>query len=122
MPGSSYTLLFEPFGATYRLRESLKQVMVDASSISRITPLNNWIKGALASQLESIRVFVNMLRQNWYRVKVYFKKVATKAFAECGYLNIQEIKRTDEGYRNIQNCIVMIYFRLGRLELKMRYE
>jgi transposase len=109
-------------GEAYRLRELLKQVMDDAIRSSRITPLNNWIKEALASQLEPIRDFANMLHQHWYGVIAYFKKVATNAFAERVNLKIQEIKRTAKGYRNIQNFIIMIYFHLGGLDLKTHYK
>jgi transposase len=63
-----------------------------------------------------------MLHQHWYRVKAYFKKVATKVVAECFILNIQEIKRTAKGYRNIQNFIIMIYLHLGGLDLKIHYK
>ena len=109
-------------GEAYRLRELLKQVMDDAISSSRITPLNNWIKAAWASGLEPIRDFVNMLHQHWYGIKAYFKQVASNAFAERVNLKIQEIKRTAKGYRNIRNFITMIYFHLGGLDLKTHYK
>jgi transposase len=109
-------------GEAYRLRELLKQVMDDAIRSSRLTPLNNWIKEALASQLEPIRDFVNMLHQHWYGIKAYFKNVASNAFAERVNLKIQDIKRTAKGYRNIHNFIIMIYFHLGGLDLKTHYK
>lgn len=109
-------------GEAYRLRELLKQVMDDAVSSSRITPLNNWIKEAWASGLTPVRAFVNMLKDHWYGIKTYFKQVASNAFAERVNLKIQEIKRTAKGYRNIQNFMTMIYFHLGGLDLKAHYK
>jgi transposase len=89
MPGSSFTMLFEPFGATYRLRELLKQVMEDdAIGSSRSTFLNDWINEALPSQFKTIIDYVSMLLQHRYGSIAHFKKVATNAFAECVNLKI----------------------------------
>ncbi|MCR9053771.1 MAG: transposase, partial [bacterium] len=40
-------------------------------------------------------------------------------FAEGVNLKIQEIKRIARGYRNPHNFILMIYFKLGGLDLKI---
>ena len=105
-------------GLAYRLKELLKKVLDDAYHDQKLTPLNQWMKLAWESGLEPIQKFVNMLKNHWYGVKSYFKKLATNAYAERINLKIQEIKRTAKGYRNIHNFIVMIYFHLGRLNFK----
>lgn len=105
-------------GKAYRLKELLKKIMDDAYYDQKITPLNKWIKSAWESGLEPIRKFVNMLRNHWYGVKTYFKRLATNAYAERVNLKIQEIKRVAKGYRNIHNFTIMIYFHLGGLDLK----
>lgn len=105
-------------GTAYRLKELLKKIMDDAYLDKKITPLNNWIKLAWKSGLKPIRNFINMLRDHWYGVKSYFKRLATNAYAERINLKIQEIKRVAKGYRNIDNFRIMIYFHLGGLKLE----
>jgi transposase len=73
------------------------------------------MKEAWASGIQPIRQFVNMLRNHWYGIKTYFKKLSTNAFAERVNLKIQEIKRIAKGYRNINNYKMMIYLHLGGL-------
>jgi transposase len=105
-------------GKAYRLKELLRQVMDDAHENNRLSPLNKWMKEAWDTELEPLQKFVNMLKDHWYGVKEYFRKVATNAYAERVNLKIQEIKRTAKGYRNIHNFMIMIYFHLGGLDLK----
>lgn len=105
-------------GEAYRLKELLKITMDNAYKERKVTPLNIWMKEAWKSELEPIRKFVNMLKTHWYGVKQYFYRLSTNAYAERINLTIQEIKRTAKGYRNIHNFIIMIYFHLGRLNLK----
>ena len=121
MPQAEIT--FDRFHIASKMNEAVDKIRRndDAIKSSRITPLNNWIKEAWASRLEPVMDFVRMLRQHWYGIKAYFKKVASNAFAERVNLKIQEIKRTAKGYRNIQNFITMIYFHLGGLNLKTHY-
>jgi len=104
-------------GKAYRLKELLKIILDNAYKDQRIGPLNEWIKEAWKSGLEPIRKFVNMLRNHWYGIKGYFKRLATNAYAERVNLKIQEIKRVAKGYSNIHNFILMIYFHLGGLKL-----
>lgn len=104
-------------GTAYRLKEMLKEVLDNAYSNYRVTPLNEWMKEAWRSKLEPIRKFVNMLKSHWYGVKSYFKRLATNAYAERLNLKIQDIKRAAKGYRNIHNFTIMIYFHLGGLDL-----
>lgn len=105
-------------GTAYRLKELLKKVLDDAYSNHKITPLNEWIKLAWKSELEPIRKFVNMLRDHWYGIKGYFKRLSTNAYAERVNLKIQEIKRIAKGYRNTHNFTIMIYFHLGGLDFQ----
>ena len=105
-------------GKAYRLKELLRLVMNEAYMYRKITPLNQWIKEAWASDLEPIKKFVNMLRKHWYGVKNYFYSLSTNAYAERIKLKIQEIKRNAKGYRNTFNFIIMIYFHLGGLNLQ----
>ena len=109
---------YPTIGEAYRLKELLKQVMDNAYQCQKITPLNEWIKEAWKSNIKPIRKFINMLRDHWYGVKEYFKRLATNAFAERVNLKIQEIKRIAKGYRNIDNFRIMIYFNLGGLNFK----
>ena len=92
--------------------------MNEAYEHRKITPLNQWIKEAWASDLAPIKKFVNMLRKHWYGVKNYFYSLSTNAYAERINLKIQEIKRNAKGYRNTFNFIIMIYFYLGGLNLQ----
>lgn len=105
-------------GKAYRLKELFKKVMDDAYYDQRITPLNQWIKIAWKSELKPIQKFIDMLRNHWYGVKAYFKRLATNAYAERINLKIQEIKRIAKGYRNIHNFTIMIYFHLGGLDFE----
>jgi len=105
-------------GKAYRLKELFKKVMDDAYLDKKITPLNQWINIAWEIDLKPIQKFINMLRDHWYGIKAYFKRLATNAFAERVNLKIQEIKRIAKGYRNTTNFTIMIYFHLGGLDLK----
>ena len=62
---------------------------------------------------------VNTLAEIANKYKIYFKRLANNAFAEGVNLKIQEIKRIARGYRNPHNFILMIYFKLGGLDLKI---
>lgn len=104
-------------GEAYRLKELLRHVLDDARHSKLLTPLNEWIKEAWASELPPLRNFVNMLHRHWYGIKNYFEKVADNGFAERVNLKIQEIKRVAKGYRNVDNFSIMIYFHLGGLKL-----
>lgn len=97
-------------GKAFRLKELLKLVLDNAYKDQKITPLNEWMKEAWASNLESIQDFVNMLRNHWYGIKSYFKRLSTNALAERVNLKIQEIKRMAKGYRNITNFFILFTF------------
>ena len=106
-------------GEAYRLKELLKKVLDQAYLDQKLGPLNQWMKMAWESGLEPIQKFVNMLKNHWYGIKTYFKKLATNALAERINLKIQEIKRAAKGYRNLNNFIIMIYFFLGGLKFRI---
>lgn len=106
---------FKTIGEAYRLKELFREVLNQAQDDPRLKWLNAWMKEAWASEIQPIRQFVNMLRDHWYGIKTYFKRLATNAFAERVNLKIQEIKRIAKGYRNINNYKMMIYLHLGGL-------
>ena len=106
---------YQTIGEAYRLKELFREVLDHAQEDSRLKWLNAWMNEAWASGIPLIRQFVNMLREHWYGIKTYFKKLATNAFAERVNLKIQEIKRIAKGYRNINNYKMMIYLHLGGL-------
>jgi transposase len=110
---------FPNLGQAYRLKELFREVFDAAQFIKRLKPLNEWIKMAWDSGIKPIQEFVNMLHDHWYGIKTYFKRLANNAFAEGVNLKIQEIKRIARGYRNPHNFILMIYFKLGGLDLKI---
>jgi transposase len=58
-----------------------------------------------------------MINKYWYGIETYFETLLSNAFAERVNLKIQEIKRIDKGFRNIDNFKYMIYFHLGKLNL-----
>jgi transposase len=106
---------YKTIGEAYRLKELFREVLNHAQEDPRLKWLNAWMKEAWASGIQPIRQFVNMLRNHWYGIKTYFKKLSTNAFAERVNLKIQEIKRIAKGYRNINNYKMMIYLHLGGL-------
>jgi transposase len=107
---------YTKIGEAYRLKELFREVLDQAQEDSRLRWLNAWMKEAWASGIPAICQFVNMLREHWYGIKTYFRKLATNAFAERVNLKIQEIKRIAKGYRNINNYKMMIYLHLGGLK------
>lgn len=109
------SVAYPEIGTAYRLKELLKKVLDNAYQDQRLKPLNEWIKEAWKSKLKPIRKFIKMLRNHWYGVKSYFKRLATNALAERINLKIQEIKRNAKGFRNPFNFSIMIYFHLGGL-------
>jgi transposase len=109
---------FKTIGEAYRLKELFREVLNHAQEDPRLKWLNAWMNEAWASGIQPIRQFVNMLRDHWYGIKTYFKKLATNAFAERVNLKIQEIKRIAKGYRNINNYKMMIYLHLGGLNFE----
>lgn len=108
---------FPRLGQAYGLKELFREVFDEAKILKRLKPLNLWIKKAWKTGIKQIQDFVNMLHAHWYGIKTYFKRLANNAFAEGVNLQIQEIKRIARGYRNKQNFILMIYFKLGGLNL-----
>lgn len=78
--------------------------------------LKEWMKIAATSKLVPIQQFLNTLRSHWSGITNYFKKQFTNAYAEQINSTIQLIKRVARGYRNIDNYITMIYFKLGGLK------
>ena len=82
---------------------------------SALEDLNEWMKIASKSKIVPIQNFLNTLRAHWSGIINYFTKQYTNAFAEQLNSTIQLIKRVARGYRNIDNYITMIYFKLGGL-------
>lgn len=109
---------FPNIGKAYRLKELFRSIFDEAVRDARITPLNTWIKEAWDSGLGPIQDFVKTLRNHWYGIKSYFKRLLTNSFAERVNLKIQEIKRIAKGYRNIHHFTLMIYFHLGGLKFQ----
>ena len=108
---------FPRLGQAYGLKELFREVFDKAKILKHLKPLNLWIKKAWKTDIKQIQDFVNMLHAHWYGIKTYFKRLANNASAEGVNLQIQEIKRIARGYRNKQNFILMIYFKLGGLNL-----
>lgn len=106
---------YKDIGEAYRLKELFREVFDHAQEDTRLKWLNAWMKEAWASGIQPICQFVNMLKDHWYGIKTYFKKLATNAFAERVNLKIQEIKRIAKGYRNMNNYKMMVYLHLGGL-------
>jgi transposase len=107
---------YENIGKAYKLKELFKEVFDYAQVDSRLYWLNQWLKEAWDSEIKEIQGFVNLIRNHWYGIKTYFKKIASNAFAERVNLKIQEIKRIAKGYRNLENYKIMIYLHLGGLK------
>jgi len=110
---------YPEIGTAYRLKELFKSILDDAYYDQRLTPINQWMKEAWSSGLEPIQRFVNTLKDHWYGIKAYFKKIVTNAYAERINLKVQEIKRIAKGFGNLNNYMLMIYFHLGGLDLKI---
>lgn len=110
---------YPTLGEVYRLKQLFKQVLNDANITSKHKPINDWIKQAWISKNLQVRDFVNTLHARWYGIKTYFKFRVTNAYPEIVNLKIQEIKRLAKGYRNPRNFILMIYFHLGELDLRL---
>lgn len=106
-------------GQAYRLKEQLKEVLNDAFYSSKINPLNRWMKIAWKSEIEPIQNLVNTIAKHWYGIETYFHYCISNGFSERINLKIQEIKRVAKGYANVNNFILMIYFHLGQLDLKL---
>jgi transposase len=87
--------------------------------LSLLSPIERWMKVAWNSGIEPIQNLVNTIAKHWYGIKTYFKYCISNGFSERVNLKIQEIKRTAKGYANINNFILMIYFHLGQLDLKL---
>jgi len=104
-------------GTAYRLKELFKSILDDAYHDQRLKPINQWMKEAWSSGLKPIQKFVNMLKDHWYGIKSYFKRLVTNGYAERINLKIQEIKRIAKGFGNSNNYMLMIYFHLGGLDL-----
>lgn len=104
-------------GKAYQLKEQFREVMNNAATDKRLKWLIRWMNEAWKSEIEEIRIFVNMLSDHWYGIKTYFKKMANNGFAERVNLTIQEIKRAAFGFRNVENFKIMIYMKLGGLNL-----
>ena len=106
---------FPKIGQAYRLKELFKQIFNNADMSSALEDLNEWMKIASKSKIVPIQNFLNTLRAHWSGIINYFTKQYTNAFAEQLNSTIQLIKRVARGYRNIDNYITMIYFKLGGL-------
>lgn len=110
---------YPTIGTVYRLKQQFKEVLDMAFYSSRLTALKTWMKLAWDTGIEGLQGFVNLLSRHWYGIATYFEYYITNAFAERANLKIQEIKRLARGYRNVRNFIHMIYFHLGKLDLKL---
>ena len=106
-------------GKAYRLKEQFKEVLNDAFYSSKISPLKKWMKMAWESEIVQIQNLVNTIAKHWYGIETYFHYCISNGFSERVNLKIQEIKRIAKGYANTNNFILMIYFHLGKLDLKL---
>ncbi|MBK7373690.1 MAG: ISL3 family transposase [Saprospiraceae bacterium] len=109
------SICFPKIGEAYRLKELFKQIFDYADQLGSIQDLKEWMKIAATSKLVTIQQFLNALRSHWSGITNYFRKHFTNAYAEQLNSTIQLIKRVARGYRNIDNYITMIYFKLGGL-------
>ncbi|MGB4899358.1 MAG: ISL3 family transposase [Saprospiraceae bacterium] len=109
------SICFPKIGEAYRLKELFKQIFDNADQLGSIQDLKEWMKIAATSKLVTIQQFLNTLRSHWSGITNYFRKQFTNAYAEQLNSTIQLIKRVARGYRNIDNYITMIYFKLGGL-------
>ena len=109
-------------GKAYQLKEQFREVMDNAVNDKKLKWLNGWMKQAWESGIEEMQEYVKLLSDHWYGIKTYFNKMANNGFAERVNLTIQEIKRIAYGYRNIENYKIMIYLRLGKLNLTTHYK
>ena len=111
------TKCFPTLGKAYRLKELLKQIYNQAYIKPSLNDLKVWMRMAVRSKIIPIIKFVNTMKSHWSGIKEFFYKQYTNAFAEQLNSTIQTIKRIARGYRNTYNFQIMIYFRLGRLNL-----
>lgn len=107
---------FPTLGKAYRLKEQFKQIWNNAYKKPSINDLKTWMKIASKSKIVPIAKYVATLKSHWSGIVNYFKKQYTNAYAEQINSTIQLIKRIARGYRNVNNYITMIYFKLGRLD------
>lgn len=110
------SICFPKIGEAYRLKELFKQIFNSANQFNSLQDLNEWMKLASESKLVQIQQFLNTLKSHWSGIISYFKKQYTNAYAEQINSTIQLLKRIARGYRNVDNYITMIYFRLGGLK------
>lgn len=106
---------FPKLGEAYRLKELFKQIFNNANESNALQDFNEWMIIASESKIVPIQQFLNTIRTHWSGIINFFKRQYTNAFAEQLNSTIQLIKRIARGYRNMDNYITMIYFRLGGL-------
>lgn len=106
-------------GQAYRLKELFREIWNLNTPQQALRDLEAWMSLAWDSGISHMQSFVNTLNQHWYGITTYFNSRQTNAYAERVNLKIQEIKRNAKGYRNMDNFFNMIYFHLGKLDLKL---
>jgi transposase len=111
---------FPRIGLAYRLKEQFKEVFREADPALAMEHLKLWVNKAAQSALKPICEFTQTVTRHWDGITAYFRLSTTNAYSEAVNLKIQEIKRIARGYRNRINFHNMIYFHLGKLDLKIK--
>lgn len=111
------SICFPTLGQAYQLKEMYKIIWNKAYKKTALEDFKKWIKLVEKSKIMPLIKFVNTIKSHWSGIINYFDYLYTNAYAEQINSIIQNIKRTARGFRNINNFITMIYFKLGGLEI-----
>lgn len=79
--------------------------------------IKKWLSWAVRSRLEPIKKFAKMIKTHYSSVLQYFESKLTAGLTEGINSRIQEIKRRDKGFRNIDYFIPVIYLEAGNLRI-----
>ena len=79
--------------------------------------LKRWITAALRSRIDSLRQFVNTLRNHFENILAYIDRNLTNAVGEGLNRVIKIVKNRASGYRGLHHFSDMIYLTVGDLDI-----
>ena len=104
-------------GRAWAIKESLRLLWAYKRRAWAERHWAQWYSWATRCQLKAMKSAALTVKRHLHNIFTFFRHRITNALNESINAKIQRIKRRANGYRNIENFKIAIYFHCGGLDL-----
>ncbi len=101
----------------YRLKETFRDVYLQANKDEAHGMLKGWVTSALQSGIPAMKTAANTIRKQWKGILHWYTSRITNAVMEALNSLIQAAKRKARGYRTMRNLRLIAFLIGGKLNL-----